>query len=45
MDFFCCSNFYVAAFALYESNDGEGHMKWKNVKEKNIIYRSFLGLI
>jgi ribosomal protein S18 acetylase RimI-like enzyme len=31
----------VAAFALCESNDGEGHLKWKNVKEKALYIDRF----
>ena len=31
----------IAAFALCESNDGEGHLKWENVKEKALYIDRF----
>jgi len=34
-------NDIVAAFALCESNDGEGHLKWKDIKEKAIYIDRF----
>lgn len=36
-------NDIVAAFALCESNDGEGYLKWKDIKEK-AIYIDRLGV-
>lgn len=36
-------NDIVAAFALCESNDGEDHLKWRNVKEK-ALYIDRLGV-
>lgn len=34
-------NDIVAAFALCESNDGEGYLKWKDIKEKAIYIDRF----
>ena len=37
------NNDILAAFAVCESNDGEGHLKWKNVKDK-ALYIDRLGV-
>jgi ribosomal protein S18 acetylase RimI-like enzyme len=31
----------IAAFALCESNDGEGHLKWRNIEEKALYIDRF----